>query len=86
MPVRAGVNGAPGVVGHAILEADGCSATGYALTTGQPVISTNVENEKRYEIPQLLRHHGVKSTVNVVILGEQEPFGILEVDAQRPIN
>ncbi len=86
MLVRAGVNWAPGVVGHAIIEADGGSAAGYALRSGEPVISLDIENEKRFTIPQLLRDHDVKSTINVVIQGEHDPFGILEVDAQRHVD
>lgn len=81
--VRAGVNWAPGVVGHATLDAGGKSPAGYALKTKEPVISPDIYKENRYEIPQLLRQHSVKSTVNVIIQGEREPFGVLEVDARK---
>jgi two-component sensor histidine kinase len=84
MLVRAGVNWAPGVVGHATIPANEGSAAGYALRTGKPVISENVETESRFEIPILLTQHGVKSTVNVLIRGEEDkPFGILEVDSRQ---
>ncbi len=82
--VRAGVNWAPGVVGHATIPANEGSAAGHALRTGEPVISENVETETRFEIPMLLTQHGVKSTVNVLIRGEEDkPFGILEVDSRQ---
>ena len=81
--VRAGVNWAPGVVGHATLDADDKSPAGYALKSKEPVISPDIDKENRYEIPQLLREHSVKSTVNVIIQGEREPFGVLEVDARK---
>ncbi|MGA7328055.1 MAG: HWE histidine kinase domain-containing protein [Rhodomicrobium sp.] len=81
--VRAGVNWAPGVVGHATLDAGSKSPAGYALKTKEPVISPDIDKENRFEIPQLLREHGVKSTVNVIIQGEREPFGVLEVDARK---
>lgn len=84
--VRAGVNWGPGVVGHATIEADSGSQAGYALETREPVITPDIEREKRYRIPQLLRDRGVRSTVNVIIRGESEPYGILEVDAQSVIN
>src|SRR3954452_18875994 len=72
MLVRAGVNWAPGVVGRATILANEGSAAGYALRTGKPVISENVETESRFEIPVLLTQHGVKSTVNVLIRGEED--------------
>jgi two-component sensor histidine kinase len=83
MLVRAGVNWAPGVVGHATIPANEGSAAGYALRTGEPVISENVATEARFKIPKLLTEHGVKSTVNVLIRGEDNAFGILEVDSRQ---
>jgi two-component sensor histidine kinase len=80
--VRAGVNWNPGVVGHAIISAEGGSAAGHALRTDAPVIS-DVTTESRFTIPSLLLEHGVKSTVNVVIRGEHGPFGVLEVDSRQ---
>jgi hypothetical protein len=81
--VRAGVNWGPGVVGHAKLPANEGSAAGYALQTCEPVISENVATETRLQIPMLLTQHGVKSTVNALIRGEDKPFGILEVDSRQ---
>ena len=37
--VRAGVNWNPGVVGHATIAGDAGSPAGYALQTGEPVIT-----------------------------------------------
>jgi two-component sensor histidine kinase len=82
--VRAGVNWSPGVVGHAMIPANEDSAAGFALQTGEPVICENVETEVRFRIPKLLFQHGVKSTVNVLIRGEEDkPFGVLEVDSRQ---
>jgi two-component sensor histidine kinase len=86
MLLRAGVNWAPGVVGHAILGMDIHSPAGYALKVQEPVISSRVEDEKRFTIPQLLKDHGVKSTVNVVIPGKKGPYGVFEVDARNHID
>lgn len=83
MLVRAGVNWKPGVVGHATFGADSHSPAGYALTTDQPVISPEVAREDRFAIPDLLREHGVKSMVNVVIRGSGPPWGVLEVDSPK---
>jgi two-component sensor histidine kinase len=81
--VRAGVNWHPGVVGHATIPAHGGSAAGHALRTNEPVISEDVSAETRFNIPKLLIDHDVKSTVNVVIRGDDGPFGVLEVDSRR---
>jgi two-component sensor histidine kinase len=83
MLVRAGVNWDPGVVGHATFGAHSHSPAGYALQTDEPVISPDVTIEKRFEIPEMLSQHGVKSMVNVVIHGDREPFGVLEVDSRQ---
>ena len=81
--VRAGVNWNPGVVGHAEIPAHEGSSAGYALHTNQPVITEDIEKEIRFEIPELLIDHGVRSTVNVVIRGEDDPFGVLEIDSRQ---
>lgn len=83
MLVRAGVNWAPGVVGHATIPASEGSPAGYALQSCEPVITENVATEARFQIPTLLIEHGVKSTVNVLIPGEEKPYGVLEVDSRQ---
>lgn len=83
MLIRAGVNWKPGVVGKATLGADLHSPAGYALQQNEPVISRDVSTEDRFEIPALLRDHGVQSMVNVIIVGNRKPFGVLEVDAHQ---
>lgn len=81
--VRAGVGWKPGVVGQATFGADDASPAGYALKCDQPVISRDVATETRFEIPKVLVDHNVRSMVNVVIAGEEGPYGVLEVDAPR---
>lgn len=83
MLMRAGVNWQPGVIGHERLADSEGSPGGYALRSDAPVISHDVAAETRFGIPEVLRRHGVKSMVNVVVPGEQRPFGVLEVDARR---
>jgi two-component sensor histidine kinase len=81
--LRSGVNWQPGVVGHVTFEDHAHSPGGYALQMDEPVISRDVATENRFEIPEVLVRHGVKSMVNVIIAGENEPYGVLEVDAQE---
>ncbi|TFL17271.1 sensor histidine kinase [Jannaschia formosa] len=82
--VRAGVGWKPGVVGHeAFAGGESASPAGYALKRGEPVISPDLADEGRFAIPEVLHDHGVQSMVNVVIAGEDGPYGVLEVDAPR---
>ena len=77
--VIAGIGWHAGVVGHATLDAGLGSPAGYALHTGQPVLSNDLVDENRFRTPSLLVDHGVHSAINVAI-GGAEPFGVLEVD------
>ncbi|CAO3409555.1 PAS domain-containing protein [Azospirillum largimobile] len=81
--VRAGVGWHPGVVGSRTVGADLASPAGYALKTGEPVISNDLGSESRFRCPALLAEHGVRSAINVIIRGEGEPFGVLEVDSRQ---
>ncbi|MBY6261061.1 PAS domain S-box protein [Azospirillum sp. 412522] len=81
--VRAGVGWNPGVVGHRSVGADLASPAGYALKTGEPVISNDLGSESRFRCPKLLAEHGVKRVINVIIRGEGEPFGVLEIDSRQ---
>src|SRR4051794_33183970 len=81
--IRAGVGWEPDVVGNATIEADRASPAGYALLTGEPVTSEDLENDQRFRCPEVLRRHGIRSAVNVIIRGNDGPFGVLEVDSQQ---
>lgn len=82
--VRSGVGWREGVVGNVKLDADDGSPAGHALRTGAPVISNNLAAEPRFRTPLLLIEHGVERAMNVIIRGDGEPFGVLEVDSPRP--
>ncbi len=79
--VHAGVGWHPGVVGHATIGAELDSPAGYALHTGKPVISNHLSVEDRFAYPELLRSHHVQRAINVILLGDGEPYGVLEVDS-----
>jgi PAS domain S-box-containing protein len=81
--VRAGVGWRPGVVGTATLGADLDSPAGYALLSGEPVISNHLAQETRFRTPQLLADHGVKRAINVLIPDGGRPFGVLEADSRE---
>src|SRR3954464_8175453 len=82
--VRAGVGWKPGIVGQTTIPIGEFSAAGHALNTCEPVISNDVEQESRFELPEFMREHDVKAMVNVIILGPdgKPPYGVLEVDSR----
>lgn len=84
MLIRSGVNWQPGVVGRETFGDHEKSPAGFALRVDHPVVSPDLAVEDRFAIPDVLLRHGVKSMVNVIIVGEKAPFGVLEVDAQEP--
>lgn len=80
--LRAGLGWDRGLAGVASVGADLESPAGYALRTGKPVISNHLENEERFRTPELLRAHGVRRAINVILQGDGSPFGVLEVDSR----
>jgi two-component sensor histidine kinase len=80
--LRAGVGWDAGLIGTATVGADLESPSWFAIRTGQPVISNHLENEERFRTPELLKVHGVRRAINVILQGEGAPFGVLEVDSR----
>ena len=80
--VRAGVGWDPDVVGIATVGSDLDSPAGFALRTGKPVISNHLENEERFRTSELLKQHGIRRAMNVILQGDGKPFGVLEVDSR----
>lgn len=75
----------PGTVGHARLALGRGSAAGWAMESAQPVISLDTATEKRFQISETVRQHGVRSMANVLIsYSDGTPFGVLELDSRRP--
>jgi two-component sensor histidine kinase len=79
--MRAGVGWPEGTVGHATIGADLESPSGYALKTGKPVISNQLENEERFRTPELLAANNIRRAINVILQGDEKPYGVLEVDS-----
>jgi len=82
--VRAGVGWAEGVVGHRTIGADIASPAGYALKSGEPVISNDLDTEERFRVPRLMHEAGVKSAVNAIIRSRETLFGVIEADSREP--
>ncbi|TCZ58743.1 sensor histidine kinase [Roseicella aquatilis] len=84
--VRAGVGWEPGVVGQVTLQADPGTLEGLALAAPEPILSEDTEQEARFGIAPFMRQHGVRSLVNVIVLGAdgKPPYGLLEVESREP--
>lgn len=84
--VIAGVGWEPGIVGHETIPAVSKSSEGYALATGQPAVSEDIDEEDRFDYAGFLKRHGVEAMVNVIIPGPygKAPYGLLQVDSRTP--
>ena len=84
--VRAGVGWKPGVVGKATIRLADDTSEAYALKTGKPMVSPNIDTETRFRYPAFLIENGAKAVANVIIVGgkDRPPYGILQVDSREP--
>jgi PAS domain S-box-containing protein len=84
--VRAGIGWKEGVIGVATIDATDNTSEAYALKTGEPMISPNIDHETRFEYAPFLIDNGAKAVVNVIIIGgkDRPPFGVLQVDSRTP--
>lgn len=84
--VRAGVGWKPNIIGIATIMADEYTSEGHCLRTGEPMISPNIFEEKRFKYPPFLIEHGVQAVANVIIIGghNRPPFGVFQVDSRVP--
>ena len=68
-------------IGMRFADADMDSAAGFALHTGEPVMTRDLQAEERFGTPALLRKFNIRSAINVLIRVEGEDYGVLEVDS-----
>jgi PAS domain S-box-containing protein len=55
------------------------SLAGYAVTSGEPVISADVRSDERFKISRLFAGEAPVSAMAVVIQGTRQPFGVIAV-------
>ena len=60
------------------------SMAGFTLLSGEPVVVEDLRAETRFTVPPLLRDHGVRSGLCVIIRAGDRPFGTLGVLDRRP--
>ncbi|HEV7265311.1 MAG TPA: PAS domain S-box protein [Falsiroseomonas sp.] len=83
--LRAGVGWGPGIVGVLRLAMSERSSETYSIKAGRPIITRDIRQEHRFEVPPFLRDAGVVALVNVpVFLPGGRPYGLLQVDSREP--
>jgi two-component sensor histidine kinase len=82
--VRAGCGWRPGIVGNVRLPMSEHSSETYAISLGQPVITTDIRTEERFVFPEFLVEAGVVGVINVpILLPGGTPYGLLQVDSRE---
>ena len=83
--VRAGVGWGPDVVGKLRLPMNERSSETYAIRAGEPLISRDIREEDRFEVPEFMKKEGVVALANVpVFLPGRRAYGLLQVDDTSP--
>jgi two-component sensor histidine kinase len=78
--IEAGHGWQPGVVGNIVSRADISSPQGRAFITGTPSICNDLSKDRNFELPAFYAAHHIVSTIDVIIKGEERPWGVLEID------
>jgi two-component sensor histidine kinase len=78
--IEAGYGWQPGVIGHVVSRADASSPQGRAFVTGEPSICNDLRKDAYFELPPFYAAHGIVSTIDVIIRGHDQPYGVLEID------
>jgi two-component sensor histidine kinase len=78
--IEAGIGWHEGVIGHVVSRADESSPQGRAFITGEPSICNDLRKDNNFKLPPFYGEHGIISTIDVVIKGDDQPYGVLEID------
>ncbi len=82
--IEAGFGWRIGLVGNVVSKADESSPQGRAFATGEPVICEDIRRlEAGYILPKFYSDHGIISTIDVLIQGSKNSYGVLEVDSDE---
>lgn len=79
--LTAGSGWRTGLVGTHLVSARTGSKASFALSSGQPVVTSDIGHESRFDQSDIFLEHGVKSGVTVLIGKKDNPWGALGVHA-----
>ena len=72
-------------IGHVVSCADMRSPQGRAFTTGETSVEGDLQKGNGCELPPFYAAHGIVSIIDVIIKDDDDqPYGLLEVGADRP--
>jgi two-component sensor histidine kinase len=81
--IEAGHGWQPGVIGRVVSRADASSPQGRAFVTGEPSICNDLRKDNYFELPPFYAAHGIVSTIDVIIKGDDQHYGVLEIDSDE---
>lgn len=79
--IEAGHGWSEGVIGFVVGHPDARTPQGRAFSTGDPAVCRDLADDIEFDLPPFYAEHGIVSTVDVVIKGEDTPYGVLEIDS-----
>ena len=79
--VVAGYGWKAGVIGNVVSRADPSSPQGRAFSTGEPSICNDLRKDTQFVLPPFYAEHDIVSTIDVLIKGGHQPYGVLEIDS-----
>ncbi|MGK7295349.1 MAG: PAS domain S-box protein [Candidatus Wenzhouxiangella sp. M2_3B_020] len=83
--VRAGVGWKPEIVGNMRIPMEEHSSESFSIKAGAPVISRDIHEEDRFEVPDFMKKEGVVALANApIFLPGKRAYGLLQVDDTRP--
>jgi PAS domain S-box-containing protein len=83
--VKAGVGWNPGIIGELHLPMGERSSESFSIEAGKPVISRDIHEEDRFEVPSFMKQAGVIALANVpIFLPGGQAYGLLQVDSAEP--
>jgi nitrogen-specific signal transduction histidine kinase/ActR/RegA family two-component response regulator/HAMP domain-containing protein len=81
--LKAGTGWKRETVGQTKISGDSHSQIGFTLNSGEPVIATGPDDEKKFSAPPFFTEHGVVSSVTIAIPTREKSFGVLGVHTTR---
>ncbi|MDB5702421.1 MAG: signal transduction histidine kinase [Sphingomonadales bacterium] len=82
--IETGFGWKEGVIGYVVPHPDDRTPQGRAFSTGRPSICNVLLNEDAFVLPAFYAEHGIVSTIDVIIKGNGQPYGVLEIDSDEP--
>jgi signal transduction histidine kinase/ActR/RegA family two-component response regulator/HAMP domain-containing protein len=83
MLIRAGTGWKKETVGLATISAEPGTQAGFTLSSGEPVVITDLRTDTRFQSEPLLVDHAIVSGVNVAIGAQDKVYGVLGVYSGR---